>query len=320
MDELASHLFIKGPIVSPTKLRHPSEAAGTTAGLPMISSKSFFTETDPPKWLVRDVMVVGQFAVIGGPLKSLMTPIGLDLGLSVASGTDFLNTFPVPSPARVGFFSCEFARGTVRETAERICRTKGIAGPNLNIFWSFGLPRLDDDAGLDQLRKTISTQGLRLVLIDQLHACLIRTCRVNPSNIFEISPIVARVIQACVDCGATLVVTHHARKNARVDPGGPLDLEDLAQCGIAEAARQWILLNPRSPFVPGRGTHQMRMSIGGSAGFSSLWDVSVDEGQPGPNLDQRTWFVEVRPFSPGPKSARCRSSGSRSEFANPVGR
>jgi len=270
----------------------------------MLSSQVFFDQTSPLSWLVKGVLVADQFAVLAGPPESLITNIGLDLALSLASGTPFLNKFPVPNAVRVGFFSCEFQASTVAETAKRIARSKELDEDDFDVRWACDVPPLDDDEGLAKFGETIVEQDLGVVVIDPIHTCLVTKSGLQASNIFEISPLLARVTRTCLNAGATLIATHHTRKNAKP----PLDVEDLAQCGIGEAARQRILVSRRSPFIEGCGVHQLRMTIGGSAGFSSVWAVDLDEGLPGENLDGRRWLTSVRRLKPGAKSDRPRRS------------
>ena len=70
----------------------------------------------------------------------------------------------------------------------------------------------------------------------------------------------------------------------------------LAIAGIAEFARQWILLNRRAPFVPDSGRHELRLNVGGSAGHSGSWDVTINEGRLKSDFSGRIWEVQVDDF------------------------
>jgi len=67
--------------------------------------------------------------------------------------------------------------------------------------------------------------------------------------------------------------------------------------GAAEWARQWLLLQRRAAYQ-GDGRHLLWMRCGGSAGHSSLWGVTIDEGQLDPEtFTGRTWDVTVAPVA-----------------------
>src|SRR3974390_3509885 len=70
-------------------------------------SASFVAEHRQHCWLVDNVLVEGQPAVIGGPKKTLKTTCALDLAISLATGTPFLGHFRVAQPVRVAVLSGE---------------------------------------------------------------------------------------------------------------------------------------------------------------------------------------------------------------------
>jgi hypothetical protein len=100
-----------------------------------------------------------------------------------------------------------------------------------------------------------------------------------------------------------MVLLHHFRKGGAVDGENPAALEELAQSGVAEWARQWLLLQRRSPYQ-GDGVHSLWLRCGGSAGHSSLWGVAIDEGLIDPDtFSGRRWEVSVNPAADARKEA-----------------
>ena len=77
----------------------------------------------------------------------------------------------------------------------------------------------------------------------------------------------------------------------------------MAQSGVAEWARQWVLLQRRAAYQ-GDGRHLLWMRCGGSAGHGSLWGVAVEEGELDPDtFTGRTWDVIVTPAADARKEA-----------------
>lgn len=104
----------------------------------------------------------------------------------------------------------------------------------------------------------------------------------------------SKVSETCDRAGATLVLIHHTTKTAaRKEEGTASNLHDLAFAGIGEFARQWLLLRRVVEYQPGTGLHELNLSIGGSAGHSSQWNVRVDEGVMTGTTGKWKWSVRV---------------------------
>jgi len=279
----------------------------------LLSSTAFAKTDFRPRWLVEGLLVADQPIVLGGGIKTLKTSLALDLAISLGSGTPFLETFPVPKAATVLFMSGENAHGVVQETAQRICRAKGCGLAATKTKWSFRLPDLGSDIGLQRLSQTLSDAGAQAVIIDPLYACLSAGGGKGAAgNLYDIGSLLKDAASACLEAGATPVMVHPASKQASKfdhkssDPVVPLDVRDLAFAGMAEFARQWILLNRRSGYRLGSGRHELLMSAGGSAGHSGCWEIDVDEGTLKTDFTGRRWNVSVHQASDeeSPPSAR----------------
>jgi hypothetical protein len=98
-----------------------------------------------------------------------------------------------------------------------------------------------------------------------------------------------------VRAGATPVFVHHTVKIATKDGfKGPLGLDHLAFAGIGEFVRQWLLVNRREAYQPGSGNHKLMLAVGGSAGHSGCWEVTVNEGVLDTEFMSKRWQVSVR--------------------------
>lgn len=248
-----------------------------------------------PRFLVRDILVAGQPAVIGGRSKSLKTSIATDLVVSLGSGTPFLGTFAAER-CRVAFWSGESGAATIRETARRIADAKNIDLADCSIFWSFDLPKLSQQDHLDLLAETIVKHSLAVAVVDPLYLALLSAETAgHAGNVYAMGSLLMGLSRVGQSTGCTMIVLHHFRKSGQPDPDEPAGLEELSQAGIAEWARQWILLQRRSPYQSD-GRHELWMRAGGSAGHGGLHAVDVEEGLlDAETFSGRHWRVEVKP-------------------------
>lgn len=74
----------------------------------------------PPKWLVEGIWAEGSCGFIAGQPKSYKSWCGLDLGLSIASGTDFLNQFKVINPGPVLYIQEEDPAPVLKNRFEKV--------------------------------------------------------------------------------------------------------------------------------------------------------------------------------------------------------
>lgn len=252
-------------------------------------------------WAVRRVLVMGQPAVVGAPKKSMKTTTMVDLAVSMAAGLPFLGEFPVDERLPVLMISGESGGFVIQETLRRVCDAKQISPESLDGYLFIGdeLPQLGMQADLDELSGFIVDNGIKVVIVDPLYLCLLQGSpgkRLDPSNLFDVGPLLLAVSRACLDAGATPVLVHHFRKSG-ADPNDLPELEELAYAGIQEFARQWILLKRRQRYEPGSGEHKLWLAVGGSAGHSGEWALDISEGCLDDDFAGRRWEVAVRPAS-----------------------
>lgn len=204
--------------------------------LSLTSMAALCAESTRPDWLVEQVLAANQPMVIGGPPKALKTSLALDLAVSLATGTKFLNAFRVSKACKVAVFSGESGRQAVSETIQRTCRSKGKEPKKCDLFCGFTLPQLGSAADRKELRHLVRDSGVGVVIVDPLYLCMGGGGPVSASNLYEVGPVLAKFADACLRAGATPVFLHHTVKAASSKTTA-VALNELAFAGIGEFAR-----------------------------------------------------------------------------------
>ena len=269
-----------------------SEPPGFVTSL--LTSADFDAATYRMEYLIRDILVAGQPCVGGGRSKTLKTTlIGIDMVISLGSGTPFLGHFETKR-SRVAFWSGESGAATIQAKARRVAESRDVKLSECDVLWSFSLPKLGRIDHVGALAGVIEEHSLDVVVIDPLYLSLIDGSETGrPGDLFFMGSKLLPLSEMGQATGCTIVVLHHFRKAGNGDEE-EVALEELSQSGVAEWARQWLLLARRSPFKHD-GRHELWMRAGGSAGHAGLYGVDVNEGTIDEHFDGRTWEVEVKP-------------------------
>jgi RecA-family ATPase len=279
-----------------------------------IDSAAFAAADYQPEWYINQILVANQPTVIGGPYKVLKTSFVIDMGISIAFGRPWLGLFACPRPRRVAILSGESGAFTLQETAKRVCAAKGISLADLkdNLRWQFTLPQFSRREQLEQLHQGLVKDRIEVLVTDPLYLSLLAGGDVRAENLFEMGPLFLNIAATCQRAGATPVLCHHTKRGSGRD-GEPLELSDLAYSGVAEFARQWLLLSRRKPYESGTGRHELWLNVGGSVGHSGLWAVDVEEGVIGDDFRGRKWDVSVQRASEARETAKAAKTDAKAE-------
>jgi AAA domain-containing protein len=187
--------------------------ASADQALPVVRVGEIKCEESTQRWLVEGLWGARSVGVIGGAPKCAKTWLGLDMALSVATGTACLGKYAVPESGPVLVYLAEDALLVVRERIEGIParRDRGLDVANVAIH-VITVPVLRLDGDPDRARLWETTRGLRpkLLLLDPL----VRLHGIDENNAGEVAQLLAyfRWLQRQLDLSVLLV--HHTRKSA----------------------------------------------------------------------------------------------------------
>ena len=100
------------PVTASARVKMPVAANEV---LPVVRVGEIPSEQNAQRWLVEGLWGVSSVGVIGGAPKCAKTWLGLDMALSVATGTACLGKYAVPEPGPVLVYLAEDAlRGRAR--------------------------------------------------------------------------------------------------------------------------------------------------------------------------------------------------------------
>jgi AAA domain len=165
-------------------------------GLPVVRVGEITEPNSGPRWLVEGLWGASSVGVIGGAPKCAKTWLGLDLALSVATGTACLGRYAVPEPGPVLVY---------------LARHRGLdLGPLEIHAITAPVLRLDREPDRARLRETTKRLRPRLLLLDPL----VRLHGIDENHAGEVAELLAyfRSLQRQLDLSVVLV--HHTRKNA----------------------------------------------------------------------------------------------------------
>lgn len=183
------------------------------------------------RWLVENLWGRGAVGIVGGAPKCCKSWLGLDIALSVASGTPCLGHFPVMHEGPTLVYLAEDAAPMVRERILGICNHRRLDIDTLDLHL-IDTPSLRLDLDSDRTRLAAAVENIRpkLLLLDPL----VRLHRADENSSADISALLGflRELQRRFDTAVLLV--HHMSKKHRAQLGQALrgsgDLHAFGDC------------------------------------------------------------------------------------------
>jgi AAA domain len=179
--------------------------------LPVVRVGAIASDEIAERWLVEELWCARSVGVIGGAPKCGKTWLGLDMALSVATGTPCLGKYAVPEPGPVLVYLAEDALLVVRERIEGMARHRGLDLDQVQIYViTAPVLRLDRDRDRTLLWETIRRLRPRLLLLDPL----VRLHGIDENHAGDVAELLAYFRSLQRELGLSVVLVHHTRKNA----------------------------------------------------------------------------------------------------------
>jgi hypothetical protein len=183
------------------------------------------------KWLIKDLWGHEAVGIIGGAPKCCKSWLGLDIALSVSSGTPCLGYFEVEQHGPTLIYLAEDAAPMVRARILGICihRRLDIESLDLHIIDTPSL-RLDLKTDRAKLVNAIDRLKPKLLLLDPL----VRLHRADENSSAEISALLGFLREIQRQFNMAVILVHHMSKKHRAELGQSLrgsgDLHAFGDC------------------------------------------------------------------------------------------
>jgi hypothetical protein len=170
-------------------------------------------------WLIESMWAYAAVGIIGGPPKCCKSWLGLDMSVSVASGSPCLGQFSVKRPGPALIFLAEDALPVVRERIEALCAHRQIPIESLDLYViTESSLRLDLTRDQQRLNATLAAFKPRLLLLDPL----VRLHRLDENSATDISSLLGFVREMQRSYDTAIVLVHHMSKKHHAQPGQAL--------------------------------------------------------------------------------------------------
>jgi len=191
----------------------------TWPGLSVSRAAEIAPRDEEEDWLVESVWGKSSVGIVGGAPKCMKSWFGLEMAVSVVTGTPCLDRFPVKEAGPALVYLAEDALPNVRDRIDGLCLRRGRRIEDLDLFViTEPVLRLDDEACRERLERTVERYAPKLLLLDPL----IRLHRLSENDSQEISGLLGHLRELQRRHGVSVVLVHHASKRHRAHPGQSL--------------------------------------------------------------------------------------------------
>lgn len=284
----------------------PVEPADDSGGrYRLVSARELAEPVEPMRWLVRGIWPERSAGVLAGDKKSMKTWTLQTIAVAVAAGRSLFEKYHVTSPGPVLYLAGEGGRSTFANRHQVIAARYYIDPEMLRELpfgAEFGVGALDNSEFADAVKRHLDMLQPKLVILDPLYAY--HPSDVEVSNLYARGPMLAN-LRMLIGDEAALIVGDHFNKSAP----DRLDLDNVAQAGMAQWADSWILQKHRD--APNLDDDKYWLQVetgtrrGGGKHLEVDWTLDRDKSDP----DVIAWTAvdwEARPMA-------VKSPGSRAD-------
>jgi hypothetical protein len=178
--------------------------------LPVVQVGDISSRENSRRWLIEGLWGASAVGLIGGAPKCCKSWLGLEISVSVATGTACLGRYRVMDPGPVLIYLAEDALETVRSRIAGLLRHRRLELAGIPIF-AITAPslRLDRASDRERLFETARRLSPRLLLLDPL----VRLHALNENDAGEVSQLLSYIRGLERQLGLAVVLVHHARKH-----------------------------------------------------------------------------------------------------------
>jgi hypothetical protein len=191
----------------------------TVEMLPVCRANELEIQQPEKHWLIESIWTQGAVGIIGGAPKCCKSWFGLDMAVSVASGTHCLGCFAVKQPGPVLVFPAEDSCPAVRERIQALCVQRHLAIERLDLYViTASTLRLDLAVDQQRLNATLAHLNPRFLLLDPL----VRLHRLDENSAADISKLLGFIRDMQRTYHTAIALVHHASKKHCAQPGQAL--------------------------------------------------------------------------------------------------
>lgn len=159
-----------------------------------------------------------EFMLLHATAKVGKSMLALNIGLSVATGRDFLGM--VTNKSKVLYLQTEIANTSLKDRIENMLDgfdEESYDNASSNLLIANNRIRLDEPEGIELIKKELTSIQPNLLIIDPLYDLH----RKNEDNATEMAPLLSDLREIARSCDCAIILIHHQGKRGESSTGNP---------------------------------------------------------------------------------------------------